>query len=76
MIIFCYNDGTITAYDAATGATEWTTTAPSGMYSSPAVANGKLFVSVHNWGLLALDAATGDELWLAPIPVRSGRHPR
>src|SRR6266545_1161378 len=56
------------AVNATTGQEIWSVTHPGGAYSSPAVAGGRLYIAIHNSGLLALDANTGSELWLAPMP--------
>jgi len=51
-------DGLIWAIDTATGSTEWTTDFVGPTHSSPAVANGVLYVGGAD-GLYAFDASTG-----------------
>ena len=63
-----FTDGTIRALDATNGQVIWSVNHPGGANSSPAVAGGRLYIAIHNQGLLALDANTGSELWLAPMP--------
>ena len=46
----------------------WSVIQPGGANSSPAVADGRLYIAMHNRGLLALNANTGAQLWLAPMP--------
>lgn len=53
------SDGKVYALDRNTGATLWAVDAPGG--GTPVLANGALFVSAD--AILALDPATGDELW-------------
>ena len=53
------------AFDAATGELVWT--APvGGCSSSPAVANGVLYVGSDDFSVYALDAFTGEVLWSYP----------
>ncbi len=54
-------DGTVRAFNAASGATVWTLSGRLGP-SAPAVANGIVYV-VSEAGLQALDAATGSSVW-------------
>ncbi len=56
--------GNIYALDAATGTELWSF-APGGTveYSSPAVANGIVYVGSWDHHLYAIDAATGTEVW-------------
>lgn len=51
--------------DAATGTSIWTYSIASGTayWSSPTVANGKVYVAGFGKGVIALDAASGQELW-------------
>ena len=61
------NDGNITAWNATTGVMLWNFTTSNAVWSSPAVANGTVYVSSAAWSptpnLYALDAATGKEVW-------------
>ena len=52
------------------------------LHNSPAIANGRVFVSVGNpnagspgAGILCLDAATGERIWFAPSPKGDMRAP-
>jgi outer membrane protein assembly factor BamB len=57
------------AYDAATGAVLWRTTAP--LVSSPAFANGMIYSVYENtstdYGVYAFDATTHKSVWQAPF---------
>ncbi|HEX9158796.1 MAG TPA: PQQ-binding-like beta-propeller repeat protein [Rhizomicrobium sp.] len=66
----CLANGLLYAFNAATGAVLWS--APLGeINSSPAVADGVVYVSVAS-GLFALDAATGVILWSEPTESFTG----
>lgn len=56
------------ALDAATGAVLWSV--PTGAFSAgaPALHEGALLVGSDSGDLLALDPATGDELWRVSVP--------
>jgi outer membrane protein assembly factor BamB len=56
-----YN-GTLYALNAATGAKEWSYTTGYTDGSSPALANGVLYIGSHT-GVYALNPATGAEEW-------------
>jgi outer membrane protein assembly factor BamB len=61
---------TLHAFDARTGEHRWDTTiGPEGAiaYSSPAVAHGVVYVTASHARLVALDLATGLELWRANV---------
>ncbi len=72
--------GEVVAVGATNGTILWKTPAPGSVsYSSPALANGTLYVGIRGlyntttgisyappYGLLALDAATGAERWFFP----------
>lgn len=60
--------GWITAVDASTGATRWKVQTPKPMVAAiTATAGGVLFTGDLDGNALAYDAATGKELWHAPI---------
>jgi outer membrane protein assembly factor BamB len=65
-----YSDGTVTAFDAATGQVRWEQhVAPSGRYQdvdSLAVADGRLYLAAYSGAIMALDQATGKALWSQP----------
>ena len=50
------------ALDPDTGAVRWRSSVPGSAAGAPAVVDGRVFVAAHD-GLVALDAASGDELW-------------
>lgn len=55
--------GTVTAYNAATGAVNWTTTLPSSWYTdAPTVADGFVYVNSSS-GVSAINEATGALVW-------------
>jgi outer membrane protein assembly factor BamB len=51
------------AIDASTGLKLWSFTTAGRVDSSPAVANGVVYVGWDNGKLYALDATTGHKLW-------------
>ena len=51
------------ALDAATGATQWAFYAGGEVISSPAVADGVVYVGSYDDDLYALAASNGNELW-------------
>ena len=57
-------NGTLTAYDAQTGAQLWSK--PAFSVGTQAASHGMLFFN-HYPNVVALDAATGNELWTAPV---------
>ena len=59
-----YGHAKLYALDASTGAPKWVQKFGSGpAYSSPAVANGVVYIGRLDGTVLALDAATGDTDW-------------
>jgi outer membrane protein assembly factor BamB len=55
------------AYDAVTGATQWTATGDGGQLSDPAVAYGRVYVVSPAGGtVVAYDTATGLRVWTSP----------
>ena len=57
------DDYVTAAYSAATGAPLWNHATGGSVGSSPAVANGVVYVGTHDGNIHALSAATGAELW-------------
>ena len=49
-----------------TNSTSWTYTTGSSVYSSPAVANGTLYVGSDDGNIYALNATTGSSIWTYP----------
>ena len=77
-----YSDGTLAALDLATGTVRWERrVAPTADFmdvdSTPRVQGGRVFVAAYSGVVLALDLATGRELWSsktpAPVKVLLGR---
>jgi outer membrane protein assembly factor BamB len=67
------DDGNVYALDAATGAQLWTFTTGNVVGSSPAVANGVVYVGSQDGKLYAFDLAGGQA---APArPSHSSLHP-
>ncbi len=61
-----YASGTVFALNATTGALDWSYDSGP-VTSSPAVANGVVYVYAYPFGIEALNAATGGEEWLSVI---------
>jgi outer membrane protein assembly factor BamB len=59
--------GAVIALDAETSTLLWRTDLPTELVSSPAVADGRVYVTTTTAELYALDAATGNELWHSTI---------
>jgi outer membrane protein assembly factor BamB len=55
--------GSTTKWGPDTNTTAWTYTTGGGITSSPAVADGKVFIGSDDWNVYALDAVTGAKLW-------------
>jgi outer membrane protein assembly factor BamB len=58
-------NGTVSALDAATGATIWTAAVGSNHRASPAVVDGVVYVGSSDGRVYALSAATGASVWTA-----------
>jgi outer membrane protein assembly factor BamB len=75
VVYFGTIDGYVYALNASTGAKLWSTIIADGVYSSPAVANGVVFISgsssVENT-LHALNANTGAQLWSSKVGPNEG----
>ena len=56
-------DGSVYAFDAATGDQSWSYPTGGEILSSPAVANGVVYIGSTDGNIYALDAATGTKLW-------------
>jgi outer membrane protein assembly factor BamB len=54
---------TVRAFSLRTGALKWSTCVNEQVFSTPAVAGGKVFVSARNGNVYALDEQTGAILW-------------
>jgi outer membrane protein assembly factor BamB len=59
-------DKNLYAFDAITGTELWSVPVGAPIRSSPAVANGVVYVGSLDNNLYAFDAATGTKLWSAP----------
>jgi outer membrane protein assembly factor BamB len=74
-------DGRLLAFDAVTGTRFWTRDLGEGVIGTPAIREGVLYLvhatvsSTVLQRLLALDPATGDELWAWPAPTSAGMVP-
>jgi len=64
-------NGSVYALDAATGAELWDFQTGGAAYSSPAIANGVVYINSVGYenNLFALDAKTGRQLWVYAVPV-------
>ncbi|HYU86964.1 MAG TPA: PQQ-binding-like beta-propeller repeat protein [Kribbellaceae bacterium] len=51
---------------------QWVTTVAGSVLSSPAIADGRVYVGAPDGRLHALDAATGQQLWAKPASALSG----
>lgn len=58
-----YTDSLVYALNATTGAELWSYATGNQVYSSPAVANGVVYIGSDDGNLYALNAATGVKLW-------------
>jgi len=56
-------DKNVYALDATTGAKVWNHPIDNDGFSSPAVANGVVYVASYSGTVYALNASTGDKLW-------------
>jgi outer membrane protein assembly factor BamB len=56
-------DGSVYAFDVATGAKRWSYATSDLVYSSPAVANGVVYIGSDDGNVYALNAATGAKRW-------------
>jgi PGF-CTERM protein len=57
------NDHNVYALNASTGTKLWNFTTGSGVPSSPAVANGVIYVGSYDKNVYALNATTGAKIW-------------
>jgi outer membrane protein assembly factor BamB len=72
--VFVKNEGTLGdstfgAYDAFTGASIWNSTVRSSDDSTPCVVNGVVYVGSSPYGLCALNANTGAQIWNFPASI-------
>jgi len=65
-VVASAGEAAVTAVDAGTGATAWTTPVPRATDARVAVADGRVFVPTFGDGLHALDAASGERRWTGP----------
>jgi outer membrane protein assembly factor BamB len=63
-------DGTLYAFDAASGTRKWAYHTEKDISGSPAVANGVVYISSADGNLYALDAASGTRKWAYQIATR------
>jgi outer membrane protein assembly factor BamB len=66
-----YSTHAVYAIDGATGLQKWVSPTGDAIESSPAVADGVVYVGCNDGNLYAFDAANGDQKWTFPI---GGRH--
>jgi outer membrane protein assembly factor BamB len=57
------NPGALIALDVATGAEKWRYPTDASIQSSPALANGTVYISTRDGKLMAVDATTGQMRW-------------
>ena len=57
------DDGNVYALNASTGAKLWSFATGGQVYSSPAVANGVVYIGSFDGNVYALNASTGAKLW-------------
>jgi outer membrane protein assembly factor BamB len=57
------SDTNVYAFDAKTGAKQWSFRTSNGVQSSPAVVNGVVYIGSFDWNLYALNAQSGTQLW-------------
>jgi outer membrane protein assembly factor BamB len=76
VLYFVRNGGIAYAVDAKTGKLRWQRQVASLAASSPAWANGRIFItSLVPGSIKALDAKTGRVLWKRPLPSRAESSP-
>jgi outer membrane protein assembly factor BamB len=63
LFVVIHEDGTARGFDPATGAVAWESELGTPVYASPAAAGSTVYVPTTQGKLLALDAATGRDLW-------------
>lgn len=61
--------GVIDALDVATGKLKWKFEMPAAAFGAPVVVNDVVFVSDYEGSLFALDANSGNELWVQGLPA-------
>jgi outer membrane protein assembly factor BamB len=75
-VYFCRNNGSAYRVDAQTGRVKWKKQIGSLAASTPAVWNGKLFITLlEPQRLVALRASDGKRLWTKALPSRSESSP-
>ncbi len=66
------DDERVFAFDGATGAQVWSTPVGDWCHTSPAFANGVVYVGANDGRLYALNAATGQQAWSQPLAPSGG----
>ena len=61
--------GFLVAFDARTGAEEWRGETRGSQSSSPAIADGMVFVGATDGGMYAFDAESGDARWQSDVAI-------
>jgi outer membrane protein assembly factor BamB len=61
--------GEVVAIDAATGSIKWKRKFASAAFGAPTVVNDLVFVPTFEGNLYALEAATGNEVWVEALPA-------
>ena len=67
------DDHKLYAFDAVTGATLWTATTSDWVQTSPAVANGVVYIGNNSGNVYAFNAATGSLVWQRAVRARVRR---
>jgi outer membrane protein assembly factor BamB len=67
MVVIGGDDGDLFAVDRSNGHLVWKLTLDSGIYSTPAIDGNRVFVTTKDKTTVAVDLATGEELWNYPV---------
>lgn len=68
-------DGTLYAFDARTGRTDWKFSVEGEIQSSPAVANGIVYVATRDRNVYAVDSSSGRQEWQFQTETKVGYSP-
>lgn len=69
LVVVASSDGTVQAYDAATGSIAWTVRLDDDVWASPVVGPSRLlYVATASGSVYALDASDGAEQWRQQLP--------